>query len=80
MPIELECWGGPLDGEVVRLRPGQFEVTVPFAAVTAVLSGVRRVGLYRIGKKGVQRVSADGGRTVRTQHVLLYWGEEWRVR
>ena len=31
---ELECYGGPLDGQAVRLRAGQYEVMVPFQALS----------------------------------------------
>jgi len=75
---ELECWGGPLDGQTVRLRPGQYELTVPLLPSPG-LRGVRRVAVYCVGKVRLMLRKPGGARTERLHHLLVFAGEEWRV-
>jgi hypothetical protein len=79
MPLELECWGGPLDGERVHLRPGQYELYIPVVLPAGSLVGPRRFAIYRVGRKGLQFREAGGTRLTRTMQLLLYCGEEWRI-
>jgi hypothetical protein len=74
---ELECYGGPLDGQMVRLRAGQYEVMVPFSAPPA--GGVRRFAVYSVRRRrGAPRPSSSGV-IERPLYVLMFAGEEWRV-
>jgi hypothetical protein len=73
---ELECYGGPLDGQTVRLRAGQYEVMIPFSARAA--GGVRRFAVYSVRRKRVPRPSGSGA-IERPLYVLMFTGEEWRV-
>jgi hypothetical protein len=75
---ELECWGGPLDGQTVRLRPGQYELAVPLLP-SAGPRGVRRVAVYCVGKMLLMLRKPGGARTERLQYLLVFAGEEWRV-
>jgi hypothetical protein len=74
---ELECFGGPLDGQAVRLRAGQYEVMVPFSTPPA--GGVRRFAVYSVRRRrGAPRPSSSGV-IERPPYVLVFTGEEWRV-
>jgi hypothetical protein len=73
---ELECYGGPLDGQTVRLRAGQYEVMVPFSATAA--GGVRRFAVYSVRRRRAPRPSGSGV-IERPLYVLVFVGEEWRV-
>jgi hypothetical protein len=75
---ELECWGGPLDGQTVRLRPGQYELAVPLRPSPTPRS-VRRVAVYSVRKMRFMLRKTGGARTERLHHVLVFAGEEWRV-
>jgi hypothetical protein len=75
---ELECWGGPLDGQTVRLRPGQYELAVPLLPSPGA-RGVRRVAVYSVRKMRLMLRAPGGARTARLHHVLVFAGEEWRV-
>ena len=75
---ELECWGGSLDGLAVRLRPGQYEVSLPLEPL-ADSKGVRRYAVYSVRKKRLRSGSRHGVLRERVLHVLAYAGEEWRV-
>jgi hypothetical protein len=75
---ELECWGGPLDGQTVRLRPGQYELAVPLLP-SPTPRGVRRVAVYSVRKMRLMLRGPGGARTARLHHVLVFAGEEWRV-
>jgi len=75
---ELECWGGPLDGQTVRLRPGQYELAVPLLP-SPDPRGVRRVAVYSVRKMRLMLRAPGGARTARLHHVLVFAGEEWRV-
>jgi len=74
---ELECYGGPLDGQTVRLRAGQHEVMIPFAARSA--AGVRRFAVYSVRRKRVALRPSRSGAIERPPYVLMFIGEEWRV-
>jgi hypothetical protein len=74
---ELECYGGPLDGQTVRLRAGQYEVMIPFSARTA--GGVRRFALYSVRRKRFAPRPSSSGAIERPLYVLMFTGEEWRV-
>lgn len=74
---ELECYGGPLDGQTVRLRTGQFEVMIPFSARAA--GGARRFAVYSIRRKRVAPRPSSPGAIDRPLYVLMFIGEEWRV-
>jgi hypothetical protein len=73
---ELECYGGPLDGQVVRIHPGQAEVTIAFSTRPA--DGVRRFAVYAVQRKAGPRRSSTGHITPPV-YVLVFTGEEWRV-
>jgi hypothetical protein len=74
---ELECYGGPLDGQTVRLRAGQYEFMIPFSAAAA--GGARRFAVYSVRRKrGAPRPSSSGA-IERPLYVLMFTGEEWRV-
>jgi hypothetical protein len=73
---ELECYGGPLDGQTIRLRAGQFEVMVPFSAPET--GSVRRFAVYSVRRIRSQRRSSSGA-IERPLYVLVFTGEEWRV-
>lgn len=75
---ELECWGGPLDGLAVRLRPGQYKVSLPLEPLTD-SRGVRRYAVYSVRKKRLRYGSRHGVLRERVLHLLVYTGEEWRV-
>jgi hypothetical protein len=75
---ELECWGGPLDGLAVRLRSGQYEVSVPLEP-WAGTRGFRRYAVYQVRKRRLRSGSRGGTVRDRVVHVLMYAGEEWRV-
>ena len=72
---ELECYGGPLDGQTVRLRVGQYEVMVPFSGSAG---GVRRFAVYTVQRRRRARTSHSGV-IERPLYVLVFTGEEWRV-
>lgn len=74
---ELECYGGPLDGQTVRLRAGQHEVMIPFSARAG--GGVRRFALYSVRRKRVVPRLSSSGAIERPLYVLMFTGEEWRV-
>lgn len=78
MVHELECCGGPLDGQTVRLRPGQYELTVPFQDSPAGAQGLRRCAVYSVRKRRLTVRGAGGVLRERLIHVLLFSGEEWR--
>jgi hypothetical protein len=74
---EIECYGGPLDGQAVRLRAGQYEVMVPFSGT--VEGGVRRFAVYSVRRRrGAPRASGSGV-IERPPYVLVFMGEEWRA-
>ena len=70
----VECWGGPLDGQAVRLRPGQYELSVPLQSSTG-SQGRRRYAVYSVRKKRLRSRQVKE----RVVRVLMYAGEEWRV-
>ena len=74
---ELECYGGPLDGQTVRLRAGQYEVMVPLSPPPA--GGVRRFAVYTVRRRRAAARAASSGVIERPCYVLLFTGEEWRV-
>jgi hypothetical protein len=74
---ELECYGGPLDGQAVRLRAGQYEVMVPFSG--AVAGGVRRFAVYSVRRSRRAPRASGSGVIERPLYVLVFMGEEWRV-
>jgi hypothetical protein len=74
---ELECYGGPLDGQTVRLRPGQYEVMVPFSGAAA--GGVRRFAVYSVRRRRRAPRPSGSGVIERPLYVLVFVGEEWRV-
>ena len=69
----VECWGGPLDGQAVRLRPGQYELSVPLQPSPG-SENRRRYAVYSVRKKRL-RGSHVRERVIR---VLMFAGEEWR--
>jgi hypothetical protein len=73
---ELECYGGPLDGQTVRLRVGQYEVMVPFSTQ---VGGVRRFAVYSVRRMRGARRSSSSGVIERPLYVLMFTGEEWQV-
>jgi hypothetical protein len=73
---ELECYGGPLDGQTIRLRAGQFEVMVPFSGPEP--GGVRRFAVYSVRRRRPLRRTSSGA-IERPVYVLVFTGEEWRV-
>ena len=73
---ELECYGGPLDGQTIRLRAGQFEVIVPSSPPAA--GSVRRFAVYSVRRLRARRRLSSGS-LERPVYVLMYTGEEWRV-
>jgi hypothetical protein len=73
---ELECYGGPLDGQTMRLRVGQYEVMVPFSTQAG---GVRRFAVYSVRKVRGARRSSNSGVIERPLYVLMFTGEEWQV-
>jgi hypothetical protein len=73
---ELECYGGPLDGQTIRLRAGQFEVMVPFSGRGP--GTVRRFAVYSVRRTRSRRRSGTGV-IERPAYVLVFTGEEWRV-
>jgi hypothetical protein len=73
---ELECYGGPLDGQTIRLRAGQFEVIVPSSPPAA--GSVRRFAVYSVRRLRSRRRLSSGA-LERPIYVLMYTGEEWRV-
>jgi hypothetical protein len=75
---ELECWGGPLDGQTVRLRPGQYDLAVPLLPSPAP-GGARRVAVYSVRKMRLMMRGPGGTCIARLHYVLLFAGEEWRV-
>jgi hypothetical protein len=75
---ELECWGGPLDGQTVRLRAGQYELAVPLLASPAP-GGVRRVAVYCVRKMRLMLRKPGGARVERLHYLLVFAGEEWRI-
>lgn len=79
MVNELECCGGPLDGQTVRLRPGQYELSVPFPDSPGESQGQRRYAVYSVRKRRLVLRAAGGVPRERLIHVLMYTGEEWRV-
>lgn len=79
MVNELECCGGPLDGQTVRLRPGQYELSVPFPDSLEESRGLRRYAVYSVRKRRLGVRAAGGVPRERLIHVLMYTGEEWRV-
>jgi hypothetical protein len=74
---ELECYGGPLDGQTVRLRAGQYEVMIPFSARAA--DGARRFAVYALRRKRAAPRTSGSGAIERPFYVLMFTGEEWRV-
>ena len=74
---ELECYGGPLDGQEVRLRAGQYEVMVPFSG--AVAGGARRFAVYSVRRIRAATRASGSGVIERPRYVLVFMGEEWRV-
>ena len=74
---ELECYGGPLDGQAVRLRAGQYEVIVPFSGAAA--CGVRRFAVYSVRRTRAAARTSGSGVIQRPRYVLVFMGEEWRV-
>ena len=74
---ELECYGGPLDGQAVRLRAGQYEVMVPFTGTVA--GGARRFAVYSVRRKRGAARRSGSGVIERPPYVLVFMGEEWRV-
>ena len=77
MHNELECYGGPLDGQIVRLRAGQYEVMVPFSG--AVAGGARRFAVYSVRRRRRIRRASASGVIERPLYALVFVGEEWRV-
>jgi hypothetical protein len=75
---ELECWGGPLDGQTVRLRPGQYELAVPLRP-SPEHRGVRRVAVYCVKTMRLMLRKPGGARVERLQYLLVFSGEEWRI-
>ena len=73
---ELECYGGPLDGQTIRLRAGQFEVVVPTSAPAT--GSVRRFAVYAVRRIRSRRRPSSGA-IERPLYVLVFTGEEWRV-
>jgi hypothetical protein len=73
---ELECYGGPLDGQTVRLRTGQYEVMVPFSGAAG---GVRRFAVYSVRRRRGASWPSGTGVIERPLYVLVFTGEEWRV-
>ena len=73
---ELECYGGPLDGQTIRLRAGQFEVMVPFSGPGS--GSARRFAVYSVRRRRSQRRSGAGV-IERPAYLLVFTGEEWRV-
>ena len=73
---ELECYGGPLDGQTIRLRAGQFEVMVPCSGPEG--GTVRRFAVYSVRRMRSRRPSSSGA-IERPVYVLVFAGEEWRV-
>ena len=69
---QLECYGGPLDGQVIRLRPGQNEILVPYS--TSGSEGPRRFAVYSVRR--TRRVSRSG-QIARPVYVLFFRGEEF---
>ena len=78
MLSELECWGGPLDGQTVRLRPGQYELAVPLLPSPAP-RGVRRVAVYCVKNMHLMLRKPGGARVERLHYLLVFAGEEWRI-
>jgi hypothetical protein len=74
---ELECYGGPLDGQTVRLRVGQYEIMVPFSALPA--GSARRFAVYSVRRKRGAPRSSGTGVIERPLYVLVFTGEEWQV-
>jgi hypothetical protein len=74
---ELECYGGPVDGQTVRLRAGQYEFMIPFSA--AVTGGARRFAVYSVRRKRGALRPSNSGSIQRPLYVLMFIGEEWRV-
>jgi len=74
---ELECLGGPLDGQTVRLRAGQYEVMVPFSGPAA--GGARRFAVYSVRRRRRAPRPSASGVIQRPLYVLAFIGEEWRV-
>ena len=67
-----------MDGLAVRLRPGQYEVSLPLEPLTD-SRGVRRYAVNSVRKKRLRSGSRDGVLRERVLHVLVITGEEWRV-
>jgi hypothetical protein len=67
-----------LDGLAVRLRPGQYQVSLPLEPLTD-SRGVRRYAVYSVRKKRLRSGFRRGVLRERVLHVLVYTGEEWRV-
>ena len=76
MSNEMECYGGPLDGQTVRLRAGQYEVMVPLSPPPE--GGVRRFAVYSVRRRRAPRRSGSGV-IERPIYVLLFTGENWGV-
>ena len=77
MHNELECYGGPLDGQTVRLRAGQYEVMIPYS--TPASGGARRFAVYSVRRKRGAARPSNSGSIQRPLYVLMFIGEEWRV-
>lgn len=69
---QLECLGGPLDGQIIRLRPGQNEILVPYS--TTRTAGPRRFAVYSVRRT---RRLARSGQIARPVYVLFFRGEEF---
>ena len=74
---ELECYGGPLDGQRVRLRAGQYEIMVPLSPPPA--GGVRRFAVYSVRRSRIAARPSDASVIERRPYVLVFTGEEWGV-
>ena len=74
---ELECYGGPLDGQTVRLRAGQYEVMVPFSGAAG--GGARRFAVYSVRRRRRTPRPSASGVIERPVYALVFVGEEWRV-
>ena len=69
---QMECYGGPLDGQIIRLRPGQNEILVPYSTPPG--AGPRRFAVYAVRR--TQR-SPRSGQVARPVYVLFFLGEEF---
>ena len=75
---ELECFLGPMDGELIRLKPGQTMVEVPSGS-TVIVAGelLELVDFYRPGVVRLKIVSGDET-TTRRLDALLHMGQGYR--